>query len=99
MVRDFIDSSGFLDKSNVEIIKPKPLSEELLARIHSHEYIQKVKTISETGGGDIGIDTPGVKGLYSNALITNGATVTGVEAVLDGSVNHFFTPTGEKIPK
>ena len=29
MVRDFIDSSGFLDKPNVEIIKPKPLSEEL----------------------------------------------------------------------
>ena len=48
MVRDFIDSSGFLDKPNVEIIKPKPLSEELLARIHSREYIQKVKTISET---------------------------------------------------
>ena len=94
MVRDFIDSSGFLDKPNVEIIKPKPLSEDILERIHSPEYIQKVKMISETGEGDIDIDTPGFKGLWENALITNGATVTGVEYVIDGRVNHFYTPTG-----
>ncbi|MDF1538111.1 MAG: hypothetical protein P1Q69_04330 [Candidatus Thorarchaeota archaeon] len=94
MVRDFIDSSGFLEKPNVEIIKPNPLSKDLLERIHSLEYIQKVKRISETGEGDIDIDTPGFKGLWENALITNGATVTGVEAILEGRVNHFYTPTG-----
>jgi len=94
MIRDFIETSGFLEKSNVEIIKPKPLSEDLLSRIHSGEYIRKVKSISETGVGDIDIDTPGFKGIYPNALITSGATVTGVDAILNGQIDHFYTPTG-----
>jgi acetoin utilization deacetylase AcuC-like enzyme len=40
MIRDFVETSGFLEKSNVVIMKPTPLSEELLGRIHSQEYIQ-----------------------------------------------------------
>lgn len=94
MVRDFIESSGFLQRPNVISIKPRPLDEDLLKRVHSPSYIAKVKMISQSGEGDIDIDTPGFKGIYENALITTGATLTGIESILSGEVNHFFSPTG-----
>jgi acetoin utilization protein AcuC len=94
MVRDFVDESGFLNKPGVEVITPVPISESLLQKTHAPEYIEQVKEISRTGVGEIDIDTPGFKGIYENALITAGATVTGVKAIHEGRVQHFYTPTG-----
>lgn len=94
MVRDFLSEIGFLDQSNVEVLTPEYLSDELLKKIHSQEYLDEVREISETGIGEIDIDTPGYKGIYENASITSGATVTGIQAILSGKVDHFFSPTG-----
>jgi acetoin utilization protein AcuC len=94
MVKDFLQETRFLEHPNVKIIKPKPLSDSLLSRIHSQEYLDKVQRISETGQGEIDIDTPGFKGIYNNASITSGATVTGVHAIHMKEVNHIYSPTG-----
>ncbi|MHA2072058.1 MAG: histone deacetylase family protein [Candidatus Thorarchaeota archaeon] len=94
MIRDFLQESRFLEYPNVKTITPEPISTALLGRIHSQEYLEKVQRISETGQGEIDVDTPGFKGIYENARITSGATVTGVQAILDNQVNHFFSPTG-----
>ncbi|TFG31871.1 acetoin utilization protein AcuC [Candidatus Thorarchaeota archaeon] len=94
LIHDFILEHGFLENSNVSIIEPSPLTEELLQTIHSKEYIARVIEISETGQGDIDIDTPGFRGIYFNGRITSGASVTGVQAILAGHVNHFLSPTG-----
>jgi acetoin utilization protein AcuC len=94
MIRDFVDSQGFLNSPNVSIITPQLLPDELLRTIHSEEYIQKVQSISETGVGDIDIDTPGFKDIYFNSRIVSGASVTGVKSVLSNSIDHFVSPTG-----
>jgi acetoin utilization protein AcuC len=94
MIRDFIEEVGFLNQRNVEIVKPKPLPISLLERIHSREYIRRVKQISESGEGDIDIDTPGFKGIWENSLITSGATLTGIENILNGNISHSFSPSG-----
>ncbi|TFG31682.1 hypothetical protein EU527_11855 [Candidatus Thorarchaeota archaeon] len=94
MIHDFILEHGFLENSNVRIIEPEPLSEDVLRTIHSKEYIAQVIEISGTGQGDIDIDTPGFKGIYFNGRITSGASVTGVQAILDGHIDHFLSPTG-----
>jgi acetoin utilization protein AcuC len=94
MVRDFLQETRFLEHPNVKIIRPKPLANTLLSRIHSQDYLDKVKQISETGQGEIDIDTPGFKGIYDNARITSGATVTGVEAIHSREVCHTYSPTG-----
>jgi acetoin utilization protein AcuC len=94
MVRDFLAANDFLDQPNVEVLTPKPLSDELLKLIHAQEYLDAVRRISETGVGEIAIDTPGFPGIYENASITSGATVTGVNAVASGKVHHFLSPTG-----
>ncbi|MBD3407710.1 MAG: acetoin utilization protein AcuC [Candidatus Lokiarchaeota archaeon] len=94
MVRDFIEQVELLTAENISILKPEPLSESLLERIHAPEYLDEVRRISRTGEGEIDIDTPGFRGIYENALITTGATVTGVKAILSGEVDHFYSPTG-----
>jgi len=94
MLHDFIKERGFLDQSNVEIITPELLPEELLKRIHAEDYIARMKEISETGKGDIDIDTPGFKNLYFHVRIGSGASVSGIHAVMTGQVNHFISPTG-----
>jgi acetoin utilization protein AcuC len=94
MVRDFLSENGFLDQSNVEVLTPEYLSDELLKKIHTQKYLDEVREISETGIGEIDIDTPGYKGIYENASITSGATVTGIQAIVSGKVNHFLSPTG-----
>jgi acetoin utilization protein AcuC len=94
MIRDFVEFQGFLDLPNVSIITPELLPEELLLTVHSEEYIEQVQRISETGVGDIDIDTPGFKDMYFNSRIVAGASVTGVKAILLNSIDHFVSPTG-----
>lgn len=94
LLRDFVDEVGFLDLPNVEVITPELLSEDLLKTIHSEEYIAKVQQISETGIGDIDIDTPGFRNIYFNSRIVSGASVTGIKSVQSGLVDHFVSPTG-----
>ncbi|NHJ14610.1 MAG: hypothetical protein EAX95_13100 [Candidatus Thorarchaeota archaeon] len=94
MIRDFLEESEFLAQPNVQIIVPHPLPEEILKRIHAEDYIEKVRRISLAGEGDIDIDTPGFKGIYENARITCGATLTGIESIIAGAVDHIISPTG-----
>jgi len=94
MVKEFLEETEFLAQPNVDVITPELLSRSLLDRIHSQEYLSKVQEISDTGKGDIDIDTPGFKGIYYNASITSGATVAGVEAVVTGKFSHAVSPTG-----
>ncbi|UCE09584.1 MAG: hypothetical protein JSW61_11510 [Candidatus Thorarchaeota archaeon] len=94
MVRDFLDETQFLEQPNVCVIEPKRMPEDLLSQVHSQTYLDQVKRISETGEGEIDVDTPGFKGIYENASIASGGTVSGVKAILDGRIKHFLSPTG-----
>ncbi len=94
MVRDFLAANDFLDQPNVEVLTPKPLPDELLKTIHAQKYLDAVKKMSETGEGEIAIDTPAFPGIYENASITSGASITGIRAVSSGKVQHFLSPTG-----
>ncbi|MCK4566290.1 MAG: hypothetical protein KAU48_03180 [Candidatus Thorarchaeota archaeon] len=94
MLRNFTEENGFLDQSNVQVIDPQPLSEDLLEKTHSEDYLAKVRLISETGVGDIDIDTPGFKNIYFHSRIASGASLTGIHSVMSGDVDHFISPTG-----
>jgi acetoin utilization protein AcuC len=94
MLHDFIEENGFLDQSNVRIIKPELLPEGLLRKTHAADYIAKIQEISNTGIGDIDIDTPGFKNIYFNSRLTSGASVSGINAVMSGDITHFISPTG-----
>ncbi len=38
-----------LDDPNIELLKPKPASEEDLLRVHDKNYIDKIKSMGRTG--------------------------------------------------
>ncbi|MFX0108660.1 MAG: histone deacetylase family protein [Candidatus Hodarchaeota archaeon] len=94
MIKKFLEDTRFLEQSNVKLLSPEPLPEELLRRTHSDKYLEKVRRISESGEGEIDIDTPGYKGIYENAKLSSGATLTGIQAILESRVKHMFSPTG-----
>lgn len=94
MVRDFLEANNFLSQPNVEILTPEPIPDDLLKIIHAQNYLNEVRRISETGEGEIAVDTPGYLGIFENASITSGATVTGVRAIASGRIDHFLSPTG-----
>ncbi len=94
MAFDLVNDAGFLEHPSVRLVDPTPLSDEMLVRIHSEEFIKRVKQISLTGQGEIDIDTPGFKGIYEYGQLSCGATLTGVREVASGRLNHFLSPTG-----
>ncbi|MHA2322227.1 MAG: hypothetical protein ACXACG_11295 [Candidatus Thorarchaeota archaeon] len=63
MVRDFLAAHNFLSQPNVEILTPEPLPDDLLKTIHAKKYLDEVRRISETGQGEIAVDTPGYPGI------------------------------------
>ena len=91
---DELRASGFLQTPTVEIMKPEKLSLDLLKRIHSERYINFVKNISDTGEGDIDIDTPGFKGIFDLSLSTSGALVSATRAIHRKEIIHSFCLTG-----
>ncbi len=93
-IRDFYRSCGFLGLPNVSVVQPRPLTQNELEEIHAADYLAKVRAISDSGEGEIDIDTPGFKGIFENASLTSGATVSGIRAVLAGEIDHFVSPTG-----
>ncbi len=93
-IKDFLENEGFFAEPHVTIIEARPLSDELLRLAHSPEYIERVRRISETGNGDIDVDTPGYRGIYDTVRISCGGTIDGIRAIIQNEVDHFFSPTG-----
>jgi acetoin utilization protein AcuC len=94
MVHDFLLETGILDAPRIKTIRPEPVPDDLLRKAHSEHYIQKVRQISETGKGDIDIDTPGFIGILENSLLASGTIISGIRAMHEGRIDHFYSPTG-----
>ncbi len=79
----------------VSIIPPVIAREEELLLFHTKEYVDFVRSSSETGTGflDYG-DTPSFKGVYEAALFTVGNSLNGGQLIFEGKVDHFFNPVG-----
>jgi acetoin utilization deacetylase AcuC-like enzyme len=63
----------------------KPLTEEVVARLHSARQVQSVKQLAAHGGGRIDPDTVVSPDSYSVALSAAGACCAAVDAVLKGT--------------
>ncbi|MDI6826638.1 MAG: acetoin utilization protein AcuC [Candidatus Aenigmarchaeota archaeon] len=75
--------------------KPDPASEEDLLLVHSKDYIEFVKKMSEKGRGylDYG-DTPATKGIYEAACSVVGGNLLAADLIMNGKVSHAFNPAG-----
>ncbi len=81
----------------------QPLTEEVVAKVHSAKQIMGIKQLAEHGGGHVDPDTVVCPDSFKVALAASGACVAAVEAVLKGTAKnalclvrppgHHATPT------
>jgi len=68
---------------DAKIFTPKQANEEDLLRVHTKEYVNKVKELSRTGGM-LSSDTPAPVGIFEIASLTAGGTILAGEKLFDG---------------
>src|SRR4030042_834035 len=68
---------------NVKIFTPKQASEEDLLRVHTKDYVNKIKDLSRTGGM-LSLDTPAPVGIFEIASLATGGTIFAGEKLFDG---------------
>ena len=87
-IRNLIEVSGLMD--HLVQLKPRPAEEGEIARLHTREYMERIKRASSQDGGDAGDLSPFGRGSYEIALLAAGGCITAVDAVLDGKVDNAY---------
>ncbi len=101
---NLFEELGLLNHSLLEIIKPRHCTQEELARVHSTDYINVVKKLSDSPNEDplsgygYGLgpgDNPIFKGMYETSTLICGASLMAAEKVfLDDTFKATFNPAG-----
>jgi len=81
--------------SSVDILTPRLAKFEDLLLFHTAEYVNKVKEYSRLGYGllDAG-DTPAFSGCFEITSWVVGASLVGIEAIINGKADHVFNFSG-----
>ncbi|WP_240375874.1 class II histone deacetylase [Bacillus piscicola] len=90
-VNNLLKRSRFMD----ELIKlvPRPATREEVESWHTPQYVDKVKQLSDTNGGDAGDHAIVGKGSYEIALLSAGGALTSVDAVMENQVDNVYALT------
>jgi acetoin utilization protein AcuC len=77
----------------VRIFHPVTATEDQLRLFHTPGYVDKVKTLSETGDGllDYG-DTPAYKGVFEDASAVVGTVIDAVHKLMNNEARRIFVP-------
>ena len=86
---------GLLSLSNVKVNEPRQAVPSELLLFHDEDYLRLVKAMSKSGVGflDAG-DTPAFKGCYEASALAVGASLTAVDLVMSGQVDHAMNIAG-----
>ncbi len=87
-LRNLVDASGLL--SNLVEIEPRPASPHELSRVHSPEYVDRIRAASADLGGDAGGSTPFGRWTYEIAALAAGGCLAAVDAVVEGRVENAY---------
>jgi len=79
-------------RTDVILFEPKPASTIDLLRVHTEDYVAKVRRMSETGGV-LTMDTPVPPGVYQTARLAVGGAMLAGESVVQDKVDNAFALT------
>lgn len=81
-----------LDK-HVCVCQPKLAQQAIIERFHDHEYVERVKALSDIGAGylDFG-DTPAVPGIYTAASYVVGSSIDAMTRIMEDKCSRAFVP-------
>lgn len=83
-----LESEGAKDR--LVLLEPRRVTREELLRVHTERHVQRVRELSERGGGHLDPDTYVGPRSYEAALMASGGVLRAVEAVLDGEIANAF---------
>jgi acetoin utilization deacetylase AcuC-like enzyme len=87
-VRNLLEVSGVL--AQLTPISPRLATVDEVQRVHTDEYVEKVRRHSATGGGLAGPGTLIGRGSFEIALLSAGGVLAAVDAVLDDDVDNAY---------
>ncbi len=96
-----VDSLGMLDLPNTFLAEPSVISQELLERFHTLDYLESLKRAGK-GIHDLealkkGLGTPDCplfKDMFEFSSLAAGGTVTAAKLILEGKADIAFNPSG-----
>jgi acetoin utilization deacetylase AcuC-like enzyme len=88
-LRNLLDVTGLLAQTT-ELPGRKATEEEIL-RVHTPEYLERVRRESEEGGGDGGELAPFGAGGYEICALSTGGVIETIEAVWKGEVDNAYS--------
>jgi len=87
-LKNLLDATGFID--HLEMIRPRPATEQELLRFHVPDYLERVETLSRANGGDAGKNAWFSAHGAGIAKLSAGGVIEAVEAVLRGRVTNAY---------
>lgn len=85
---NFLKHMRIIEK--IEIIKPEPATEEDLLRVHTWEHVEYIKSLCESGGGTIDMDTVAGPDTYEIAKLSAGGVISAAKVVIEGKKDNSF---------
>ncbi len=86
--RNLLEVSGLLPQ--LQPIAARETTEQEILRFHTAQYLEKIKTLSSSIGGDAGIFTPMGVGSYDIARLSAGGVLAALEAIMSGEVKNAY---------
>ncbi len=71
-------------------LSPTPATVEQVTRVHTPAYVDLVRELSDGAGGDAGDNAFVHRSSYEIALLSAGACITAVDAVVEGTVDNAY---------
>lgn len=90
-VKNLLERSGFIN--NLHVVRPRAATRLEVARVHTEAYIDLVKQLSDTTGGDAGEEAIVGRGSYEIALLSAGGALTSVDLVMKGEARNVYALT------
>ena len=88
-LKSLLDVSGLTRQ--LQVRSAASATDEDLLRVHSAEYLQRFKAMSDAGGGELGPHAPIGPGSYEIAQLSAGLAMAAVDAVLAGEVDNAYS--------
>lgn len=77
-------------RESLVALEPRHATPDEIALVHTPAYVASIRKIADEGGGMLDFDTPVCARSYEIALLSAGALLTGVDAVVAGDVDNAF---------
>lgn len=87
-LKNLIEVTG-LDR-DLEMVVGTPATLQDLRLVHPEAYLQKFKTMSDNGGGELGLRTPFGPGAFEIAALSAGMVMQAVDGVASGAFDNAY---------